>query len=116
MTASNLIQRFLSSLLAIGLFTSNYQIEFSRMMEMEKLMDKAIDFSSLSFGFLLAVLALLLQITSPAMQRIIESNRFEELINLNKKAVIASAILSILALLYIALKLQDAKGLSFFIE
>lgn len=72
-------------------------------------MDKAIDFSSISFGFLLAVLALLLQNTGPALKRIIEAGKFKELIKANKRAVIASAILSLIALIYLSLHMYDSK-------
>lgn len=71
---------------------------------MESFMDKSIDISSISFGFLLAVLALLLQSDTPAITRIKESGRFGELINFNKKAVIASALLAITGLIYVSLK------------
>ncbi len=70
---------------------------------MEKVMDKSIDLSSISFGFLLAVLALLLQGDNPGLNRIKESGNFPSLVLLNKKAVLASGLLIIVALLYLSL-------------
>jgi len=54
----------MSKVSALIMFIINYKIQFSSHFDMEKLMDKAIDFSSISFGFILAVLALLIQSTS----------------------------------------------------
>lgn len=70
-------------------------------------MDKALDFASISFGFLLAVLALLLQSTGPGMQRITTGGKFPELIKYNKKVVIASALLALFALLYLSFNMHD---------
>jgi len=105
MTLSKLTYRYLSIIFASIAFISNYCFEFSKKLDMERLMDKAVDFSSISFGFLLAVLALLLQNNSPALQRIIDNDKFQELIDFNKKSVIASAVLAIAAIIYIASRL-----------
>ena len=108
MTLSNLKYRYLSSVIGVITFVSNYKYEYSKLIDTEKLMDKSIDFSSISFGFLLAVLTLLLQNTGPAMQRIIKAGRLKDLINSNKKAVISSAILAFTALIFIGFKLNDS--------
>lgn len=113
MTLSKLKYLYLSTTLASFSIFFNYKFNYTKNWDMDKLMDKAMDFSSLSFGFLLAVLALLLQSDSPALKRINDSDKFQELINLNKKAVMASAILAITALFYIALKLHEAKEVIF---
>jgi uncharacterized membrane protein (DUF485 family) len=109
MTISKLQYLLLSFLLAIIVFVLNFKYDFSSNMDMDKLMDKAIDFASISFGFLLAVLALIIQSDSPALQRIIESERFKELIGLNKRAVLSSALLCFTALIYIGFKISETQ-------
>lgn len=76
---------------------------------MNKVVDKSIDLSSISFGFLLAVLALLLQGDNGVINRIRASGKFKDLINLNKKAVLASGFLVVFALVYIALNLDEIR-------
>ncbi|GAA4917447.1 hypothetical protein [Mucilaginibacter defluvii] len=104
MTIDKLKEKYLSTVLALGFALMNCKFHLSSKIDMESFSDKAIDISSISFGFLLAVLALLLQSDTPSIQRIKQGGRFNELINFNKKAVVASALLAIIALLYLSFK------------
>lgn len=106
MTFDKLRQKYLSVILSIITAIINYRYYFSLNIDMSIFTDKAIDFSSISFGFLLAVLALLIQSDTPALNIIKINGRFNELISLNKKAVIASAFLVVVALIYVSFKID----------
>jgi len=104
MTIDKIKEKYLSTIVSLIVGILNYTTAFSLSMDMGSFMDKTISFSSISFGFLLTVLSLLLQSNSPAINRIKASGRFDELINFNKKAVISSALLVFCALLYIGFR------------
>jgi uncharacterized membrane protein (DUF485 family) len=106
MTFDKLKEKYLSVFMAVVIAFVNLKINFSSKIDMNSFMEKSIDISSISFGFLLAVLALLLQSDTSAITRIKANGRFGELINFNRKAVIASAILAIVGLLYITTKIS----------
>lgn len=106
-TIDNIKEKYLAIVTAIITATVCFKYNIGAFLDMEKFVDKAVDVSSISFGFLLAVLALLLQTNTDKINIIKQSGRFSELINFNKKAVIASAITAILALVYVGLKLYE---------
>ena len=87
MTIQKLIQNYLALLFAVIALIINLKYDFGKSVAMDKIMDKAIDISSISFGFLLTVLAILLQGNNPALIRIKGNGKFEDLVSLNKKAV-----------------------------
>jgi len=106
MTLRKIIQDYLAIFLA-GLFLALDLIyDVSSALDMERVMEKSIDIASISFGFLLAVLALLIQGENAALTRIKASGTYPKLIILNKKAVLASGLLVILSLLYLGFKLD----------
>lgn len=106
MTIDKIKEKYLPVISALVVVGLNYQFEFSQKLDMGKFVDKAIDISSISFGFLLAVLALLLQTNNSKIERIKVAGRFSELISFNKKAVSASALLAIISLFYVSSNLQ----------
>ena len=106
MTIDKIKEKYLPVISALIITALNYQFKFSQKLDMGKFVDKAIDISSISFGFLLAVLALLLQTNNSKIEKIKLAGRFSELISFNKKAVTASALLAIISLFYVSLNLQ----------
>lgn len=116
MTIRKIIQNYLAIFLAVCFLIVNLKYDLGKGLDMEKVMDKSIDISSISFGFLLAVLALLLQGDNPGLNRIKESGNFSALVILNKKAVLASGLLIIIALLYLGLGCNKIELIQFNIE
>lgn len=113
MTFAKLKQDYLAIASALTFFVLSLKFDLSSKLDIGKLMDKSVDLASISFGFLLAVLALLLQANNPALARIKDSGQFSSLINLNKKAVLASGLLLIIALTHIGLDLSSLKDYLF---
>jgi len=107
MTIRKFLQNYLAILLAVAFFVLNLKYDIGARLDMEKVSDKSIDLASISFGFLLAVLALLIQGNNPALERIKASGKFPQLIVLNKKAVMASGWLVIASFLYAGFKLDE---------
>ncbi|WP_379090707.1 hypothetical protein [Pedobacter sp. UC225_65] len=105
MTFEKFKEKYLAIILSLLIGALNYKFQFSKCIDMEKLADKAIDVSSISFGFLLAVLALLLQTQTPKLDRIKSAGKFGELVGLNRRAVISSSIVAIVSLLYVSINL-----------
>lgn len=116
MTLDKIKEKYLPTLSAIIIIGLNYKFEFSEKLDMGKFVDKAIDISSISFGFLLAVLALLVQTSNSKIERIKVAGRFSELITFNKKAVMASALLAIISLIYVGLNLQTNNNQGYIFE
>jgi hypothetical protein len=106
MTIRKVIQSYLAIVLASVFFVLNLKYNIAAGLDMEKVSDKSIDLASISFGFLLAVLALLIQGNNPALERIKKSGQFPHLIMLNKKAVLASGLLVVISFLYLGFKLD----------
>jgi hypothetical protein len=105
MTFEKFKEKYLAIMLSLLIGILNYKFQFSKCIDMEKLADKAIDVSSISFGFLLAVLALLLQTQTPKLDRIKSAGKFGELVGLNRRAVVSSSIVAIVSLLYVSVNI-----------
>lgn len=116
MTVDKLKEKFLSILLAIIIFVSDLSLRWSSKLDMERLVDKTVDYSSIGFGFLLTVLAILLQSQTKALLAIKNAGRFNDLINANKKGVIASLILVFISIVYLALTRADLFNLILYKE
>ncbi|MBB4108471.1 hypothetical protein [Pedobacter zeae] len=110
MTFQKIIQNYLGLFSALLILTCNLIYDWSASIDMNKVMDKSIDISSISFGFLLAVLAILVQANNEAIIRIRESGNYPTLISLNKKAVISCGLLIIAALIFIGFDLSSSKA------
>ncbi|MFD2966289.1 hypothetical protein [Sphingobacterium bambusae] len=83
---------------------------------MEKLFDKAVDYSSISFGFLLTVLAILLQTQTKAISATKGAGRFGDLILANKKGAVASIILVFISIGYLSINSESNMTTPFFCE
>ncbi|MFC3357060.1 hypothetical protein [Sphingobacterium zeae] len=70
MTIDKLKEQFLSIAVSLLLLFMDLRFKWSSEINMEKLIDKAVDYSSISFGFLLTVLAILLQTQTKAISAI----------------------------------------------
>lgn len=113
MTIDSLKEKYLSILVSIIVIVLNFTWRFTAMIDMEKLVDKAIDYASISFGFLLTVLAILLQAQTGALKAIKEAGRFKDLISFNKKGVVSSLVLAIYAIVYISIGIENKGQLVF---
>ncbi len=107
-TIDNLKEKYLSGLIGLLVFVLAICLEPSPLLKMDIFVEKAIDISSISFGFLLAVLALLMQSETTGIKRIKEAGRFSELIAYNKKSVMASAVLAVMCLIYVSLDIPES--------
>lgn len=67
----------------------------------EKILSTSITLTGVLFGFLLTVLALLLQSDNKSIALMKDYNRFNELINYNKKAVYSAGLCFILSAIYL---------------
>jgi len=74
---------------------------------MDKFVDKTVDYSSISFGFLLTVLTILLQTQTKAIVNIKNAGRFNDLIKANKRGVALSLILVFVSILFLSLYDSD---------
>ncbi len=108
MTIDKLKEKYLAILVSVIVVVLNFIWQFTVVINMEKLVDKAIDYSSISFGFLLTVLAILLQAQTGALKAIKEAGRFNDLISFNKKGVVSSLVLAIYAIVYISLGIEKS--------
>lgn len=95
---------YLPIIAAILIASLNLRFRFSEWIAMDTLTDKAVEISSICFGFLLAVLTLLLQTQASKLEKIKDAGRFGDLIAFNRKAVLSSAVLALVSLLYISLE------------
>jgi hypothetical protein len=109
MTFQKIIQNYLGLFSALLMLTFNLIYDWSTNIDMDKIMDKSIDISSISFGFLLAVLAILVQANNQAITSIRASGSYPTLISLNKKAVISCGLLIVAALIFIGFDLSSSK-------
>lgn len=100
-TIHKIIQNYLPAAVSIMFSFISWSFRIPAKLDMDKIMDKSIDLASISFGFLLAVLALLLQGDSPAINRVKDSGNYPTLIELNRKAVLVSGLLVIISLIYL---------------
>lgn len=107
MTLNKLKELYFSIFLATAILIVDLSYRWSSHLDMAKLVDKAVDYSSISFGFLLTVLAILLQSNTKAIIRIKHANRFNDLIKANKKGVIASLSLVFISIFYLSVSSSE---------
>lgn len=105
MTCDKIKEKYGSIIFSVIACILIFFVKIYHYLDMEKLVDKLIDYSSISFGFLLAVLAILLQSNTASINKIKEANKFNDLIFYNKKSVVSSLVLAIFCILYLALNL-----------
>ena len=98
----------------IGILTFYICLNYSHKLTFLKdddFLDKIISITSTLFGFLLAVLTLLLQSNSPTVEKMKKHGSFLKLIYLNKTTVLVSLINCILSFfLYFGMKLKSEKS------
>lgn len=83
---------YVFSLVIEGVFIFMPSKESFHIIFTEKLISSVFTISGIIFGFLLTVLALLVQANNPTMKRVRFQGRFNELISYNKQAVFSSLI------------------------
>ncbi|UKJ07920.1 hypothetical protein [Solitalea lacus] len=98
------LEKYGPLLLSTVITVSTAYFQLYKKMDLEKLLDKSIDFSAICFGFLIAVLTLILQSDSSSVKKLKEFNKFNDLIKYNKIAVLLSAIVSVAAILLLSTK------------
>lgn len=106
MSLDKLKEDYLPIIAAIVIASLNLRFKFSEWIAMDTLADKAVEISSICFGFLLAVLTLLLQTQARKLENIRDAGRFSDLIAFNRKAVLGSAVLALVSLFYISMSLD----------
>ena len=116
MTIDKLKEQFLFIAVSLLLLFMDLRFKWSSEINMEKLVDKAVDYSSISFGFLLTVLAILLQTQTKAISAIKHAGRFGDLIQANKKGVVASIILVFMSIGYLSIKNESNIAMPLFCE
>lgn len=84
--------------LVLAIFTYIYWDKIFAKLLSKDFLDKAISISTTLLGFLLAVLTLIIQSTSQAVQRIRENTGYKRLIAFNKSIVYCSALVCLLSL------------------
>ncbi len=107
MTLNKLKEFYLSTFLSIVILIVDLFFRLSSHLSMDKFVDKTVDYSSISFGFLLTVLTILLQTQTKAIVNIKNAGRFNDLIKANKRGVALSLILVFVSILFLSLYDSD---------
>lgn len=96
------IEKFASKLLGLLVGVYFFFNPVEKFISEDIFFDKALSFSSTLFGFLLAVLTLIIQSNSKTIEKMKSNKSYSRLIRYNKNVVYMSGLLSLLSLIFIS--------------
>lgn len=90
---------YLISILLLFIFYKYVPLDIQEKIFKENIFESVLTLSGISFGFLITVLSLLLQMTNRSLKMLKELDKFDLLISYNKQAVYNSALTMIFSLI-----------------